>query len=107
MYLESESESRSLMSDYLQPHGLYSPWNSPGQNTGVDSLSLSPEDLPNPGTKPGSPALQMDSLPTEPSGIYLGGGLVVKSCLTPATPWTVGCQAPLSMSYKGSPPDIS
>ena len=23
----------------LQPHGLYSPWNSPGQNTGVGSLS--------------------------------------------------------------------
>ena len=22
------------------PHGLYSPWNSPGQNTGVSSLSL-------------------------------------------------------------------
>ena len=22
------------------PHGLYNPWNSPGQNTGVDSLSL-------------------------------------------------------------------
>ena len=22
------------------PHGLYSPWNSPGQNTGVGSLSL-------------------------------------------------------------------
>ena len=35
-----ESESRSVMSDYLQPHGLYSPWNSPGQNTGVGSLSL-------------------------------------------------------------------
>ena len=28
------------MSDALQPHGLYSLWNSPGQNTGVDSLSL-------------------------------------------------------------------
>ena len=27
------------MSDSLQPHGLYSPLNSPGQNTGVDSLS--------------------------------------------------------------------
>ena len=25
---------------YLRPHGLYSPWNSPGQNTGVGSLSL-------------------------------------------------------------------
>ena len=35
-----ESESRSVMSDSLLPHGLYSPWNSPGQNTGVGSLSL-------------------------------------------------------------------
>ena len=35
-----ESESRSVVSDSLQPHGLYSPWNSPGQNTGVGSLSL-------------------------------------------------------------------
>ena len=24
----------------LQPHGLHSPWNSPGQNTGVESHSL-------------------------------------------------------------------
>ena len=29
-----------VMSNSLWPHGLYSPWNSPGQNTGVDSLSL-------------------------------------------------------------------
>ena len=36
----SESESRSDVSDPLWPHGLYSPWNSPGQNTGVGSLSL-------------------------------------------------------------------
>ena len=28
------------MSDSLWPYGLYSPWNSPGQNTGVGSLSL-------------------------------------------------------------------
>ena len=34
-----ESESRSVMSYSLRPHGLYSPWNSPGQNTGVGSLS--------------------------------------------------------------------
>ena len=45
-----------------------SPWNSPGQNTGVGSLSLSPGDLPNPGIQPGSPALQEDSLPTELPG---------------------------------------
>ena len=29
-----------VMSDSLQPCRLYSPWNSPGQNTGVGSLSL-------------------------------------------------------------------
>ena len=34
------SQSRSVESDSLRPHGLYSPWNSPGQNTGVGSLSL-------------------------------------------------------------------
>ena len=35
-----ESESHSVMSDSVRPHGLYNPWNSPGQNTGVGSLSL-------------------------------------------------------------------
>ena len=29
-----------VTSDSLWPHGLYSPWNSPGQNTGEGSLSL-------------------------------------------------------------------
>ena len=40
---------------------------NPGKpkNTGVDSPIPSPGDLPNPGIKPGSPALQEDSLPTE------------------------------------------
>ena len=32
--------SHSVVSDSLWPHGLYSPWNSPGQDTGVGSLSL-------------------------------------------------------------------
>ena len=39
-----------------------------GQNTGVGSLSLLQENLPNPGIKPSSPALQVDSLPAEPPG---------------------------------------
>ena len=30
-----ESESRSVVSDPLRPHGLYSPGNSPAQHTGV------------------------------------------------------------------------
>ena len=33
------SESHSVMYDSLWPRGLYSPWNSPGQNTGEGSLS--------------------------------------------------------------------
>ena len=36
----SDSKRRSLSRVSLRPHGLYSPWNSPGQNTGVGSLSL-------------------------------------------------------------------
>ena len=36
---EGESESRSVVSDSLRLRGLYSPWNSPGQNTVVSSLS--------------------------------------------------------------------
>jgi len=31
---------RSVLSDSLWPHGLVSPWNFPGQNTGEGSLSL-------------------------------------------------------------------
>ena len=47
---------------------LYSPRNSPGQNTGVGSLSLLQGDLPNPRIKPRSPALKADFLPAEPQG---------------------------------------
>ena len=56
------------MSDSLRPQGLYSPWNPPGQNTRVSSLSLTPGDLLNAGVKPRSPALQANSLPAEPQG---------------------------------------
>ena len=39
------------MSDSLWRHGLYSPWNSPGQNTGVGSLSLLQGIFPSQGWK--------------------------------------------------------
>ena len=35
-----EGESHSVVSNSLQSHGQYSPWNSPGQNTEVGSLFL-------------------------------------------------------------------
>ena len=52
-----ESESCSVVSDSCDPHGLYlySPWNSPGQNTGVGSLSLLQEIFPTQGSNLGLP----------------------------------------------------
>ena len=49
------SESRSVVSDSLQPHGLYSPWNFPDQNTGVGSLSLLQGIFPTQGSNPRLP----------------------------------------------------
>ena len=43
------------MYDSLQPHGLYSPWNSPGHNTGVGSLSLLQGIFPTQGLNLGLP----------------------------------------------------
>ena len=40
----------------------------PSKSTGVGCHSLPPGDLPDPGYKPGSPALQTDSLPSETPG---------------------------------------
>ena len=51
--IQSESESHSVMSDSLRPHGLYSPWNSPSQNTGVGSHSLLQGIFSTQGSKPG------------------------------------------------------
>ena len=52
---ESESESRSAVSDSSWPHGLYSLWNSPDQDTGVGSLSFLQGIFPTQGLNPGLP----------------------------------------------------
>ena len=52
---ESESERRSVSSSSLQPHVLYSPWNSPGCNTGAGSLSFLQGIFPTQGSNPGLP----------------------------------------------------
>ena len=48
-------ESHSVMSNSLRTYGQYSPWNSPGQNTGVGSLSLLQGIFPAQGLNPGLP----------------------------------------------------
>ena len=54
-FFTPESESCSVMSDSLRPNGLYSPWDSPGQNTGVGCLSLLQAIFPIQGSDPGRP----------------------------------------------------
>ena len=79
-----KSESHSVVSDSLQPHGLYSPWNSPDQNTGVGS-----QDLFNPGIWEALGRLRVILNFKQPKMFYLGlyvcvyvhHGLTV--CVTP------------------------
>ena len=55
LYSLKWGESHSVVSNSLPPHGLYSQWNSPGQNTGVGSLSLLQGMFPIQGLNPGLP----------------------------------------------------
>ena len=52
LHWESKSESRSVISNSLRPHRLYSPWNSPGKNTGMGSSSLLQGIFPTQGSNP-------------------------------------------------------
>ena len=78
-YSESENVSHSAISDFcnpmdcMQPTRLLYSRDSPGKNTGMGKPFPSPGDLPSPGMEPRSPALQADSLLSEPPGkpIYL------------------------------------
>ena len=105
-----ESESLSVVSNSLQPHGLYSPWNSPGQNTGVGRHSLLQGDLSNLTIKLRSLTLQADSLPAEPQGKPKNTGVSSLSLLQwifPAQELNRGllhCRQILyQLSYQGSP----
>ena len=49
------SESCSVASNSLGPHGLYNPWNSPGQHTGVGCHFLLQGIFPTQGSNPGLP----------------------------------------------------
>ena len=96
---ESESESRSVMSDCLQSHGLYSPWNSPGQNAGVGSLSLLQGIFPTQESNPGLPhcrwiLYQLNHKDSEREKVKS-----LSHVRLYVTPWTVAHQAPRSMGF--------
>ena len=63
----NENESHSVVSDSLHPHGLYSPWNSPGQKTEAVAIPFS-KGSSQPRDQTQISQLQADSLPAEPPG---------------------------------------
>ena len=65
---KSENVSSLVVSDSLPPHGLQGPHGESKQEYWSGLPFPSPGDLPNPGIKPESPALQADSLPSERPG---------------------------------------
>ena len=69
----SSDLSRSIMPDSCNPMDCSPPGSSvhedsSGRSTGVELPCPPPGHLPNPGTKPRSPALQEASLPAKPPG---------------------------------------
>ena len=73
------------------------PWTTPGQVTGVGSLSLPQGVLPNPGIEPRSSALQADSLPAEsrgkPKNTRVGSPSLLQGSSPPRNGTEVSCIA--------------
>ena len=91
---------------------MYSPWNSPGQNTGVGSPSLLQGIFPTQGSNPGLPALQASSLPAEPQRKPKNIGVGSLSLLQGIFPTQESNQDLLhcrqifyQLSYQGNPAD--
>ena len=72
---ESESEvaqsSPTLRCQGLEPARFRCPWGFSRQGYWRGLPFPSPGDLPDPGIEPGCPALQADSLPSEPPGLFI------------------------------------
>ena len=104
-----QSESHSVVSDSLQRHGLYSPWNSPGQNTRVGSLSLLQGIFPtqelNPGLLHCRRILYLLSHKGSPSILEWVAYLFSRGSSQPSNRTGISCIAGrfFKLSYQGSP----
>ena len=66
---ENKNEICSVVSDSLQPHGLYSPWNSPGHSTGMCNHYLLQGIFPTQGSNPGLPHCRQNLYQLNQQGI--------------------------------------
>ena len=62
------TQSCPTLCNPMESARLLCPWNSPGKNTGVTGQSLLQGTFLTQGSKPRSPLLQADSVPSEPPG---------------------------------------
>ena len=101
--LESKVKVKVTQSCLTLCNTMDSPWSSPGQNTGVGSLSLLQGIFPTQGSNPGLPHCGQILYQLSHKGSSLGSQKVkVKSisCVQLfVTLWTVAYQAPLSMGF--------
>ena len=99
-----------VMSDSLQSHGLHSPWNSPGQNTGVGSFSLLQGIFPTQGSNLGLPHCRCILYQLSHEGgprilEWVAYPLLQRIFLTQESNWgLLRCRRILyQLSYQGSP----
>ena len=97
-FLERESESHSVMSDSLWPHGptrLLCPWNAPGTSTRVGSCSLLQGIFLAQGLNPGLPYCRWILYQLSHQGSPVGPSLafVYSSQSEPASDWAIGLQS--------------
>ena len=111
-YLKKRDVIQSCLT-LCDPHGLYSPWNSPGQNTEGGSLSLLQGIFPTQGLNPGLQHCRWIFLPAEPQGKYRNTGVDSLSLLQQIFPTQesnlglLHCRGILyQLSYQGSPIDL-
>ena len=76
---KGHSQSHSVVSNSLQPHGLDSPWNSPGKHTWVGSHSILPGIFPTQGLNPGLPHCRRIVYQLRHQGSPTKGVVVLKS----------------------------
>ena len=101
---------RSVVSDSLRPHGLYSPWDSPGQDTGVGRVAfLFSRESSQPRDRTQVSRIAGRSLPAEPKGKPKNTGVGSLSLLQEifptqgSNPDLLHCRRILyQLSYQGS-----
>ena len=108
-YIVKVSESRSVVSNSLRPHGLYSPWNSLGQNTGVGSCALLQGIFPTQGSNPGLPYCRLILYQLSHKGsprilkwVQFSSIQSLSNVQLFVTPWTAAHQASLSITNSWS-----